>query len=107
MNANFSDIFMAFSMLMRCMSGEAWEHVMISCWKNEGGSDAAPYLFISFVVFSSFIVVNLFIMIIVDELESMEQSVEGMRDKEIAVFNAAWSIMDPKGTNYIHVSAVD
>ena len=102
--SNFSSLFKALSMLMRCMTGESWEQVMISCWKNPNGSEAAPYLFISFVIFTSFIVVNLFIMIIVDELDSMGRTSEGMQSRDVAVFNAAWSVMDPKGTKFIDVS---
>ena len=48
----------------------------------------------------------MFIMIIVEELEGLEREVQGMNSKDIALFNAAWSVADPKGTHVIDVRVV-
>ena len=80
---------------------------MFDCQDNENGSALAPLYFVSFVTLAQFIMLNLFIMIIVEEFEAMERERQGMTDDHMNVFKTVWSVFDPSGTMYIKVTEVE
>ena len=75
MHANFDNFFNALLTLFRISTGEGWEGIMFDCKDNEGGSAFSPVYFVAFVTIAQFIMLNLFIMIIVEEFEAMDRSV--------------------------------
>ncbi len=101
--ANFGNFFRAMLVLLRCLTGEGWETFMFACQHNHHGSPGAVAMFLTYMIFANFVIANLFIMIVVDQYEELGVSRDGMSDKDVAAFNAIWSIYDPTGTRFIKV----
>jgi len=69
-HTNFFNFANALLTLFRISTGEGWEGIMFDCMVEEnGGTRIAPIFFVSFVTIASFVMLNLFITIIVDEFE--------------------------------------
>ncbi|XP_004416419.1 PREDICTED: voltage-dependent N-type calcium channel subunit alpha-1B-like [Odobenus rosmarus divergens] len=67
------------ALLLRSATGEAWHEIMPSCLSNQAcdehanasecGSDFAYFYFVSFIFLSSFLMLNLFVAVIIDNFE--------------------------------------
>uniref|UniRef100_A0A2K6T8S2 Voltage-dependent P/Q-type calcium channel subunit alpha n=1 Tax=Saimiri boliviensis boliviensis TaxID=39432 RepID=A0A2K6T8S2_SAIBB len=78
---NFRTFFQALMLLFRSATGEAWHNIMLSCLsgkpcdKNSGiltrecGNEFAYFYFVSFIFLCSFLMLNLFVAVIMDNFE--------------------------------------
>lgn len=75
---------------------------MFDCMNVEaGGTSLAPAYFSSFVVIATFILINLFVMIIVEDFDEVDRQSRGLNNHTVDAFKLAWSQYDPFGRNEI------
>jgi hypothetical protein len=113
--ANFRNFGQALLLLVRMATGEAWNSVMYDCMVDSGcdrhvdcaigeccGSPTAPLYFITFVVFGSFVTLNLLIAVVLDNFSNNKKE-EGVSVTEdhIEDFAEAWKKLDPHATGFI------
>ena len=110
-HANFRNFGMSLLTLFRCSTGEDWQDIMydIIAKRPDGAvsliwSLQAHIYFVVFEFFSSFIVLNLFVMIITENFDySNAESRSLMSEIELYKFRELWQKFDPIGTKYIPV----
>jgi len=112
---NFQSIFQATLVLFRCATGESWQAVMLACkagvecqphanqrssgkGSNKCGSDFAYVYFCSFVFLSSFLMLNLFVAVIMDNFDYLTRDSSILGAHHLDEFLRAWSEYDPDGT---------
>ena len=81
---------------------------ILDCARGECcGSAGAPVYFITFVIFGSFITLNLLIAVVLDNFSNNKKE-EGVTvtDDDIDAFAVAWSRVDPRATGFIPVTRV-
>lgn len=91
---NFSNFGNAMITLFRCSTGEDWYNIMKDCSSNGSSIDSYLY-FISFITITTFIMLNLFIMVIIQNYEEHEgnpESVTRIFSKEVKKIKLFWSI---------------
>ncbi|KAF8773096.1 Voltage-dependent calcium channel type A like protein [Argiope bruennichi] len=78
---NFQTFVQSLILLFRCATGEAWQAIMLDCVKgrpcdsktnkqgDECGSNLAYSYFVSFIFFCSFLMLNLFVAVIMDNFD--------------------------------------
>ena len=114
-DANFTNFGNSILILLRMVTGEAWNAIMYDCMVTEEcdasmdcargeccGSRGAPVYFITFVIFGSFITLNLLIAVVLDNFSNSKKE-EGVQvtDDDIKDFAEAWSKIDPRATGFI------
>jgi hypothetical protein len=119
-DANFTNFGNSILILLRMVTGEAWNAIMYDCMVTEDcdasmdcargeccGSAGAPMYFITFVIFGSFITLNLLIAVVLDNFSNSKKE-EGVTvtDDDIDAFAVAWSRVDPRATGFIPVTRV-
>ncbi|KAL4480370.1 hypothetical protein ABPG74_020886 [Tetrahymena malaccensis] len=98
---NFENFGNAMITLFRCSTGENWYQFMFDCGKTSGcvqgkdcGSPFSTLFFISFVLICSFIMLNLFILIIIQYFEDYhmkeDNPLQAFNDK-LNIFRITWS----------------
>jgi hypothetical protein len=126
--SNFSNIFEAAMLLMRCLTGEDWNGIMYDlasmddfkgqkCKANqtydemqeEGtlgcGSWIAYPFFISFFILNSIVILDLSIGVFISALEEAKKNQKLLfGKKELTEFIELWSDYDPNGTGWVHVN---
>ena len=117
-DANFTNFGNSLLVLLRMVTGEAWNAIMYDCMISEDcdtsvdcargeccGSAGAPAYFISFVIFGSFITLNLLIAVVLDNFSNNKKE-EGVQvtEENIKDFAEAWSKIDPRATGFIEIS---
>ena len=101
--------------IRRWPCGTAWNSVMYDCMLDTDcdadddcalgeccGSRTAPIYFISFVIFGSFVTLNLLIAVVLDNFSNSKKE-EGVNvtSDNIEEFAAAWKKLDPYATGFI------
>jgi hypothetical protein len=119
-HANFTNFGNSILILLRMVTGEAWNAIMYDCMVSDEcdsaadcalgeccGSAGAPLYFITFVIFGSFVTLNLLIAVVLDNFSNSKKE-EGVTvtDDDIAAFAVAWSKVDPRATGFIPVTRV-
>lgn len=112
-NNNFQSFSNAVLLLFRCATGEAWQEVMLACAPGEhvkcfhpaegdtcGSNVAFPY-FISFFVSCSFLVLNLFVAVIMDNFDYLTRDWSILGAHHLGEFIQHWSEYDPDATGRI------
>ena len=85
-HANFNSFGHALLLLFRMSTGEGYEGVMFTAEdESQGGTEWAPLYFLSFLVITAFILLDLFIMIILEDFESVERQQDGLNDEQLEV----------------------
>ena len=117
-DANFTNFGNSLLVLLRMVTGEAWNAIMYDCMIDSDcdsdpdcargtccGSAGAPMYFISFVIFGSFITLNLLIPVVLDNFSNnkKEDAVQ-VTEEHIADFAEAWSRVDKHATGFIPVT---
>jgi len=117
-DANFTNFGNSLLVLLRMVTGEAWNAIMYDCMIDSDcdsdpdcargtccGSAGAPMYFISFVIFGSFITLNLLIAVVLDNFSNnkKEDAVQ-VTEEHIADFAEAWSRVDKHATGFIPVT---
>ncbi|KAI6214212.1 hypothetical protein M3Y94_00241300 [Aphelenchoides besseyi] len=124
-NNNFHTFPAAVLVLFRSATGEAWQEIMLSCserpevkcdptsddYKNDpnalcGVDFAFPY-FISFFMLCSFLVINLFVAVIMDNFDYLTRDWSILGPHHLEVFVRLWSEYDPDAKGRIkHLDVV-
>ncbi|XP_047735515.1 voltage-dependent calcium channel type D subunit alpha-1 [Hyalella azteca] len=120
-NNNFQTFFQAVMILFRSATGEAWQEIMLSClpfrgcdkasegYKPEdncGSLIAYPY-FISFYTLCSFLIINLFVAVIMDNFDYLTRDWSILGPHHLDEFITLWSEYDPDAKGRIkHLDVV-
>ncbi|XP_054746132.1 voltage-dependent calcium channel type D subunit alpha-1-like [Anastrepha obliqua] len=119
-NNNFQTFPQAVLVLFRSATGEAWQDIMMSCSTDEdvhcdpnsdahkdcGSNIAFPY-FISFYVLCSFLIINLFVAVIMDNFDYLTRDWSILGPHHLDEFIRLWSEYDPDAKGRIkHLDVV-
>ncbi|XP_077535891.1 calcium voltage-gated channel subunit cacophony isoform X5 [Haemaphysalis longicornis] len=111
---NFRTFFQGLMLLFRCATGEAWQAIMMACVKGrqcdplskkekpECGSNMAYAYFVSFIFFCSFLMLNLFVAVIMDNFDYLTRDSSILGAHHLDEFIRVWAEYDPNATGYIH-----
>ncbi|XP_072756807.1 ca[2+]-channel protein alpha[[1]] subunit D isoform X3 [Anoplolepis gracilipes] len=123
-NNNFQSFPQAVLVLFRSATGEAWQEIMMACssqpnkvkcdfnsdeyTKPEGcGSDIAFPYFITFYVLCSFLIINLFVAVIMDNFDYLTRDWSILGPHHLDEFIRLWSEYDPDAKGRIkHLDVV-
>ncbi|EDS45056.1 voltage-dependent p/q type calcium channel [Culex quinquefasciatus] len=98
----------------RCATGESWPNIMLACLKgrpcdpranktNETcGSTLAYAYFVSFIFFCSFLMLNLFVAVIMDNFDYLTRDSSILGAHHLDEFVRIWAEYDPNATGKIH-----
>ncbi|XP_050304148.1 voltage-dependent calcium channel type A subunit alpha-1 isoform X3 [Anthonomus grandis grandis] len=111
---NFRDFIQGLMLLFRCATGENWPSIMLSCVKGqdcdpdtgkgpkECGSNLAYMYFVSFIFFCSFLMLNLFVAVIMDNFDYLTRDSSILGAHHLDEFVRIWAEYDPNATGKIH-----
>uniref|UniRef100_A0A3B4T340 Calcium voltage-gated channel subunit alpha1 E n=1 Tax=Seriola dumerili TaxID=41447 RepID=A0A3B4T340_SERDU len=114
---NFKTFSGALMLLFRSATGESWQEIMLSCLGGqqcetdpslksdpEGGcgSDFAYFYFVSFIFFSSFLMLNLFVAVIMDNFEYLTRDSSILGPHHLDEFVRIWGEYDRAACGRIH-----
>ncbi|EGI67525.1 Voltage-dependent calcium channel type D subunit alpha-1 [Acromyrmex echinatior] len=121
-NNNFQSFPQAVLVLFRSATGEAWQEIMMDCSsqasvkcdsnsdeldKDSCGSDIAFPYFISFYVLCSFLIINLFVAVIMDNFDYLTRDWSILGPHHLDEFIRLWSEYDPDAKGRIkHLDVV-
>lgn len=111
LNANFETSFNAMILLFRIITGEDWNKVMHDCmvdqpyctpaddtyWRSDCGNKAAAIIFfITFYVLVTFVVLNVFVAVIIENFSLFYASDEDsyLSNTDLRDFQMAWNLVD-------------
>uniref|UniRef100_A0A8B9LNR7 Voltage-dependent calcium channel type A subunit alpha-1 n=1 Tax=Astyanax mexicanus TaxID=7994 RepID=A0A8B9LNR7_ASTMX len=123
---NFKTFFSALMLLFRSATGESWQEIMLSCLAgqecepdpsiappfispdHEGGcgTDFAYFYFVSFIFFSSFLMLNLFVAVIMDNFEYLTRDSSILGPHHLDEFVRIWGEYDRAACGRIHYNAM-
>uniref|UniRef100_A0AAV2J028 Voltage-dependent N-type calcium channel subunit alpha n=1 Tax=Knipowitschia caucasica TaxID=637954 RepID=A0AAV2J028_KNICA len=104
---NFQTFFQALTLLFRSATGEAWQEIMLACLSNrpcdhlsgttgkECGSDFGYFYFVSFIFLCSFLMLNLFVAVIMDNFEYLTRDASILGPHHLDEFIRVWAEYDP------------
>ncbi|XP_074546394.1 voltage-dependent N-type calcium channel subunit alpha-1B isoform X4 [Halichoeres trimaculatus] len=104
---NFQTFLQALTLLFRSATGEAWQEIMLACLSNrqcdplsgtegkECGSDFAYFYFVSFIFLCSFLMLNLFVAVIMDNFEYLTRDASILGPHHLDEFIRVWAEYDP------------
>nr|XP_046908932.1 voltage-dependent calcium channel type A subunit alpha-1-like isoform X17 [Dermatophagoides farinae] len=116
---NFRTFIQGLMLLFRCATGESWQAIMLSCrsgrpcdpkarqnesQKDSCGSDLAYSYFVTFIFFCSFLMLNLFVAVIMDNFDYLTRDSSILGAHHLDEFIRVWAEYDPNATGYIHYS---
>uniref|UniRef100_A0A7M4F087 Voltage-dependent N-type calcium channel subunit alpha n=1 Tax=Crocodylus porosus TaxID=8502 RepID=A0A7M4F087_CROPO len=111
---NFRTFLQALMLLFRSATGEGWHEIMLSCLSNracdprsgltkdECGSDFAYFYFVSFIFLCSFLMLNLFVAVIMDNFEYLTRDSSILGPHHLDEFVRVWAEYDPAACCRIH-----
>lgn len=94
----------------RCATGEAWPNIMLACLKGRPcdeeaekgdetcGSTLAYAYFVSFIFFCSFLMLNLFVAVIMDNFDYLTRDSSILGAHHLDEFVRIWAEYDPNAT---------
>ncbi|XP_048022437.1 voltage-dependent N-type calcium channel subunit alpha-1B isoform X9 [Megalobrama amblycephala] len=104
---NFQTFFQALMLLFRSATGEGWHEIMLACLSErpcddesgysgkECGSDFAYFYFVSFIFLCSFLMLNLFVAVIMDNFEYLTRDASILGPHHLDEFIRVWAEYDP------------
>ncbi|XP_060715817.1 calcium channel, voltage-dependent, P/Q type, alpha 1A subunit, b isoform X8 [Tachysurus vachellii] len=104
---NFRTFIMALMLLFRSATGEAWHEIMLSCLggmpcdiasgnqTDECGSNVAYAYFVSFIFLCSFLMLNLFVAVIMDNFEYLTRDSSILGPHHLDEYVRIWAEYDP------------
>ncbi|XP_008293873.1 voltage-dependent N-type calcium channel subunit alpha-1B-like [Stegastes partitus] len=110
---NFRTFLQALMLLFRSATGEAWHEIMLSCLSHrvcdersgshgkECGSDFAYFYFVSFIFLCSFLMLNLFVAVIMDNFEYLTRDSSILGPHHLDEFIRVWAEYDPAACGHI------
>ncbi|XP_061840237.1 voltage-dependent P/Q-type calcium channel subunit alpha-1A-like isoform X2 [Nerophis lumbriciformis] len=111
---NFRTFIMALMLLFRSATGEAWHDIMLSCLggkecdpasgntEPECGSTFAYTYFVSFIFLCSFLMLNLFVAVIMDNFEYLTRDSSILGPHHLDEYVRIWAEYDPAACGRIH-----
>merc|ERR550517_1851469 len=123
-NNHFQTFPQALLVLFRSATGESWQEIMLDCTNKpeakcdpksddldpEGrgcGSDFAYFYFITFFILCSFLIINLFVAVIMDNFDYLTRDWSILGPHHLGEFVVLWSEYDPDAKGFIkHVDVV-
>uniref|UniRef100_A0A8C6KJU4 Voltage-dependent P/Q-type calcium channel subunit alpha-1A n=1 Tax=Nothobranchius furzeri TaxID=105023 RepID=A0A8C6KJU4_NOTFU len=111
---NFRTFIMALMLLFRSATGEAWHDIMLSCLGEkkcdpdsgntgkECGSTFAYTYFVSFIFLCSFLMLNLFVAVIMDNFEYLTRDSSILGPHHLDEYVRIWAEYDPAACGRIH-----
>ncbi|XP_042564802.1 voltage-dependent R-type calcium channel subunit alpha-1E isoform X4 [Clupea harengus] len=119
---NFKTFFGALMLLFRSATGESWQEIMLSCLggqdceqdlsistpalatehKGGCGTDFAYFYFVAFIFFSSFLMLNLFVAVIMDNFEYLTRDSSILGPHHLDEFVRIWGEYDRAACGRIH-----
>uniref|UniRef100_A0A8C6QE12 Voltage-dependent P/Q-type calcium channel subunit alpha n=1 Tax=Nannospalax galili TaxID=1026970 RepID=A0A8C6QE12_NANGA len=111
---NFRTFFQALMLLFRSATGEAWHNIMLSCLsgkpcdRNSGihtadcGNEFAYFYFVSFIFLCSFLMLNLFVAVIMDNFEYLTRDSSILGPHHLDEYVRVWAEYDPAACGRIH-----
>uniref|UniRef100_G3PGW6 Voltage-dependent P/Q-type calcium channel subunit alpha-1A n=1 Tax=Gasterosteus aculeatus aculeatus TaxID=481459 RepID=G3PGW6_GASAC len=111
---NFRTFVMALMLLFRSATGESWHEIMLSCLGSKGcdplsgnnepecGSQFAYLYFVSFIFFCSFLMLNLFVAVIMDNFEYLTRDSSILGPHHLDEYVRIWAEYDPAACGRIH-----
>ncbi|XP_076455033.1 voltage-dependent calcium channel type A subunit alpha-1-like [Babylonia areolata] len=118
---NFRDFFQALMLLFRCATGESWQQIMLDCLsgrpcdpesigtndKNRSpetgcGLDIAYFYFVFFFFLCSFLMLNLFVAVIMDNFDYLTRDSSILGPHHLDEYGRAWADYDPGASGRIH-----
>ncbi|KAI4484988.1 hypothetical protein M0802_012885 [Mischocyttarus mexicanus] len=100
--------------LSGCATGEAWPNIMLACIKGRPcdvkagkqepggcGSNIAYAYFVSFIFFCSFLMLNLFVAVIMDNFDYLTRDSSILGAHHLDEFVRIWAEYDPKATGKV------
>ncbi|KAK3929329.1 Voltage-dependent calcium channel type A subunit alpha-1, partial [Frankliniella fusca] len=110
---NFRNFVQGLMLLFRCATGESWPNIMLSCIKGKQcdprakktgemcGSNLAYAYFVSFIFFCSFLMLNLFVAVIMDNFDYLTRDSSILGAHHLDEFVRIWAEYDPNATGKI------
>ncbi|KAM9784219.1 voltage-dependent P/Q-type calcium channel subunit alpha-1A isoform 9-T9 [Syngnathus typhle] len=104
---NFRTFVQALMLLFRSATGEAWHEIMLACLggkdcdelagnpEPECGSQVAYLYFVSFIFFCSFLMLNLFVAVIMDNFEYLTRDSSILGPHHLDEYVRIWAEYDP------------
>ncbi|KPP79716.1 voltage-dependent P/Q-type calcium channel subunit alpha-1A-like, partial [Scleropages formosus] len=111
---NFRTFVMALMLLFRSATGEAWHEIMLACLgekdcdprsgnkESECGSEFAYVYFVSFIFLCSFLMLNLFVAVIMDNFEYLTRDSSILGPHHLDEYVRIWAEYDPAACGRIH-----
>ncbi|XP_056135694.1 calcium channel, voltage-dependent, P/Q type, alpha 1A subunit, b [Lampris incognitus] len=111
---NFRTFIMALMLLFRSATGEAWHDIMLACLGGkecdpdsgntdpECGSTFAYTYFVSFIFLCSFLMLNLFVAVIMDNFEYLTRDSSILGPHHLDEYVRIWAEYDPAACGRIH-----
>ncbi|GMT33209.1 hypothetical protein PFISCL1PPCAC_24506, partial [Pristionchus fissidentatus] len=116
---NFQSFFNSVILLFRCATGEGWQDIMMSCTamkycalpnsneynkvKNQTcGTNVAYFYFTSFVFLSTFLMLNLFVAVIMDNFDYLTRDSSILGPHHLDEFIRVWADHDPAASGRMH-----
>ncbi|XP_029905891.1 LOW QUALITY PROTEIN: calcium channel, voltage-dependent, P/Q type, alpha 1A subunit, b [Myripristis murdjan] len=111
---NFRTFIMALMLLFRSATGEAWHEIMLACLggkecdpdsgntEPECGSTFAYTYFVSFIFLCSFLMLNLFVAVIMDNFEYLTRDSSILGPHHLDEYVRIWAQYDPAACGRIH-----
>ncbi|CAJ1052909.1 voltage-dependent P/Q-type calcium channel subunit alpha-1A isoform X1 [Xyrichtys novacula] len=111
---NFRTFIMALMLLFRSATGEAWHEIMLACLggkecdpdsgntEPECGSTFAYTYFVSFIFLCSFLMLNLFVAVIMDNFEYLTRDSSILGPHHLDEYVRIWAEYDPAACGRIH-----
>ncbi|KAJ8395442.1 hypothetical protein AAFF_G00031760 [Aldrovandia affinis] len=121
---NFKTFFGALMLLFRSATGESWQEIMLACLEGREcendtslsppapadarncGTDFAYFYFVSFIFFSSFLMLNLFVAVIMDNFEYLTRDSSILGPHHLDEFVRIWGEYDRAACGRIHYTAM-
>ncbi|XP_066295061.1 voltage-dependent calcium channel type A subunit alpha-1-like isoform X11 [Branchiostoma lanceolatum] len=111
---NFRTFIQGLMVLFRCATGEAWQEIMLSCLpgamcdeqSEDGatpncGSTFAYFYFTSFIFLCSFLMLNLFVAVIMDNFDYLTRDTSILGPHHLEEYIRVWADFDPGATGRI------
>nr|BAA13136.2 voltage-dependent calcium channel [Heterololigo bleekeri] len=111
---NFRSFFYAVLLLFRCATGESWQQIMLSCLSgrpcdpeskmldNSCGLDIAYIYFVTFIFLCSFLMLNLFVAVIMDNFDYLTRDTSILGPHHLDEYSRVWAEYDPLASGRVH-----
>merc|ERR1712216_255272 len=106
-HANFRDVLVSALTLFRCTTGEGWQDIMYELRRTGPSPYAATAFFVVFLTLASYMLINLFVMVLIDTFDGVTTRASGMRDEHMSDFKECWGVLDPNASETVHAYQVE